>query len=206
MKNSNKAVEGISLILSRHKLVPVDELQALIHTYKTGDDIAFEDFLIEQDLVTKDDLLQAMSEYYRVPAIDVVGEFFDHYLLSLFPKNLLTQLVFIPYTREADVLTIIAAEPDHPDLASTISKFITHDLAFMVGLSKDIIETIDEFYDESITYQPNHIANAQMERSAGSVHPMDLSGDTALEDMEPCLLDESIPCIVEKTDDDYETF
>ncbi|MBA3954330.1 hypothetical protein H0X48_03380 [Candidatus Dependentiae bacterium] len=206
MKNSNKAIEGISLILARHKLVPMDELQALMHTYKSSDDIAFEDFLIEEDLVTKDDLLQAMSEYYSVPALDVVGEFFDHYLLSLFPKNILLRFAFIPYTRQADILTIVAAEPDYPELARIISQFITHDLAFMVGLNNDIIESVNEFYDESITYQPNHIANAQMERSAGSVHPMDLSGDDLLEDQQPCLLDENIPCIIEENDDDYETF
>ena len=205
MRNSNKAIEGISLILVQRKLVAITELQALMKAYETSDDIAFEDFLLDQALVSKSDLLQAMSEYYRVPALDVIGEFFDHYLLSLFPQNILLRYAFIPYQREADVLTVVAAEPDNPDLPIIIGEFITHDTVFMVGIYRDIIEVINEFYDTSITYQPNHIANANMERSAQEVYLFDITGDEALADQQPCLEDDTIPCIIERNDDTYES-
>ena len=205
MRNSNKAIEGISLILVQRKLVPMTELQALMRAYKSSDDIAFEDFLLDQGLVSKTDLLQAMSEYYKVPALDVIGEFFDNYLLSLFPQNILLRYAFIPYQREADVLTIVAAEPDNPDVLVIIGEHITHDIAFMVGLYRDIIESVNEFYDTSITYQPNHIANAHMERSAQEVHLFDVTGSEELANQQPCLEDDTIPCIIERNDDTYES-
>jgi hypothetical protein len=75
----------------------------------------------------------------------------------------------------------------------------------MVGLYNDINETIDTFYDTSITYQPNHIANAHMERSAAEVYPMDITGDEIIANRQPCLEDDTIPCIIEPDDDSYES-
>ena len=68
-------IEGISAILARHHLIAFDDLASLRSSFNHRDDITFEDFLIEEGIVDKSDLLKALSEYYRVPALDVVGEF-----------------------------------------------------------------------------------------------------------------------------------
>jgi hypothetical protein len=192
--NRNNFVDSFSVILLKNNLLPFTDMQTLRRAFQERDDISFEDFLLEQGILSKEDLLQALSDYYGVPYLDVIGEFFDHHFLRSFPKDVLLRHLMIPYTREGDILTVVAAEPNDPHLRVVLGNYVTHDISFMVGLPQDIHETIDEFYDESDTYQPNDIANQLMERSAQDVHPM-----------ERILLDERIPSIVEETIDDYES-
>ena len=201
-------IEGISSILARHQLIGLDDLAALRSSFDHRDDITFEDFLVEEGIVDKSDLLQALSEYYRVPQLDVVGEFFDHYLVRLVPEDVLLNHLFIPYQRENDNLWVVAAEPDDPHLPVVLGKYLSHNFNFMVGLPQDIRDAIREYYDESNTYQPNDIANRLMERSAQDVHePDQLEQDIVAPDGETahkeCI--EDIPLIVEETDDDYES-
>jgi hypothetical protein len=192
-------IDELSAILARHNKLKFIDVQGLRKSFNDQEDLTFEDFLIEQGLISKADLLQALSEYYGVSALDVIGEFFDHYLLRLFPKDILLLHYFIPYAREADRLFIVAAEPDDPHLPVVIGQYITHDINFMVGIGSDIHETIEEFYDMSDTYQPNDIDNELMERSALDVHPTDQErhpyGDP----------NETIPLVIEETIDDYES-
>jgi hypothetical protein len=165
---------------------------ALKKAFQERDDIAFEDFLLEEGVVDKDELLEALSQYYGVPQCDVVGVFFDHYLINLFPEEVLLTHLMIPLEREGDNLWVVTADPDDPHLPVVLGKYISHNINFMVGIPQDIRDAIREYHDESNTYQPNDIANQQMERSAQSVHA-------------PDQLDERIPLIIEETVDDYES-
>lgn len=201
-------IDGIAAILNRHHLIGLEDLAALRTSFDHREDISFEDFLIEEGIVDKGDLLQALSEYYRVPQMDVVGEFFDHYLMRLVPKDVLLKHLFIPYKRENDNLWVVAAEPDDPHLPVVLGQYLSHNFNFMVGLPQDIRDAIREYYDQSITYQPYDISNQQMERSAQEVHEPDMleqePSSLTREDAQPGFKEE-IPLIVEETVDDYES-
>ena len=187
-----EAIDGLSIILARNHKISAVDMEALHHSFHQSDDIAFEDFLLEEGVVEKEDLLEALSQYYGVPQCDVVGLFIEHYLLTLFPKDVLLEHMMIPISREDDTLWVVAAEPNDPHLPVVLGRYVSHSFAFMVGIAQDIRDTIREFADESDTYQPNDIANQQMERSQQEVH-------TAYDD------DPRIPLIVEETVDDYES-
>ena len=193
-------IEGITNILALQDIINPADIPALNEEFeKQKENLSFEEFLIEEEIVTKPELLEALSQYYELPALDVIGEFFDHHFLTLIPKSVLTNNIVLPYRREGDILTVVAAQPDNPKLPEILARHISHEIVFMVGYGPDIIETIDEFYDESITYQPNHISNQQMERSMMEVHPM--GEELRVEDKE----EERIPHVYEATDDDYES-
>lgn len=197
----NHVIEELSRILARKKILNTNEAKNLADGFKNQDDIFFEDFLLEEEIVSKPELLQALSQYYHIPALDVVGEFFDHHFLTLVPKNVMTDNLFIPYQREADTdtLWVVAAHPNDPNLRVLIGKYISHHIEFMVGIPQDIIDAIEEFYDRSSTYQPNSIASQYMERSSGEVHPTDQEIYTEKNH-------DRIPLINEETDDDYESY
>jgi hypothetical protein len=192
--NRNNFVDELSVILVKNHFLPFTDAQILRRAFQQRDDIAFEDFLLEEGVLDRAQLLEALSEYYKVPSFDVMGVFFDHHVLRLFPKDVLLDHLMIPYDRFEDTMVVIAANPNDPHLRVVLGKYVTHDVDFMVGLPQDIHETIDEFYDRSDTYQPNDIANQLMERSMQDVFP---PGRTAL--------DERIPLIIEETIDDYES-
>ncbi len=187
-------VEGLSAILTERKLISPEDMIALHHAFQNRDDVTFEDFLLEEGVVHRDDLLEALSEYHKVPYFDTEGASFDHQFLRLIPKDILLRHLMIPWKREEgeDILWVVAADPSDPHILVVLGKYVTHEISFMVGLPQDIRDAIREFYDESITYQPNSIANQRMERSQQSVHTIEQ-------------LDPEIPMIVEETIDDYES-
>lgn len=187
-----EAIDGLSIILARNHKISIVDMEALKHSFHQNDDIQFEDFLLEEGMVEKEDLLEALSHYYKVPQCDVVGLFVEHYLMTLFPKDVLIEHMILPISREDDTLWVVAAEPNDPHLPVVLGRYVSHTIAFMVGIPQDIIDTIREFADESDTYQPNDIQNQQMERSQQEVH-------TPYDD------DPRIPLIVEETVDDYES-
>ncbi len=187
-------VEGLSALLTHRRLISPADMLSLEKEFHNRDDVAFEDFLLETGVIDRDDLLEALSQYHGVPQLDVVGAFFDHQFLRLIPIDVMLNHLVIPYYRDegSDSLWVVAANPSDPHLLYVLGKYISHDINFMVGLPQDIHEAIREFYDESITYQPNSIANQLMERSQGQV----FTGDE---------LDDRIPLIYEETIDDYES-
>jgi len=164
-------VDDIGIILTAKHLITPQDLVALHKSFKSRNDVSFEDFLLEEGIVEKSDLLAALEDYYGVPAIDLEGQFLDHYDVTLIPKSVMLQHLFIPYDREEDNLWIIAANPNDPHVREVLGKYVTHHISFMVGLPTDIIDAIEENYDESITPQPQEIQNQNMERSQIDVHP-----------------------------------
>lgn len=114
---------------------------------------AFDDFLLEEGLVTEEPLLKALSEYYQVPYNDVLGQFFNHQLLTLFPKGFLLREAVIPMALEEDILTVVASEPSDR-LRARLDEFIDFAVEFHVGLRRDITDAVKEFYDESLTQVP----------------------------------------------------
>ena len=195
-------IDGISTALLQHHLIQPEDVVALRHSFSQRDDIAFEDFLLEEGIVEKTDLLEALSQYYKVPQLDVVGEFFDHYLVRLVPKDVLLTHLMIPYMRENDNLWVVAAEPNDPHLPVVLGKYLSHNFNFMVGLPQDIRDAVQEYYDESNTYQPNDIANQLMERSAIDVFEPDQIEQIT---QHPGEMDERVPLDVQETIDDYES-
>lgn len=192
MKSQNESfVTGFSEILTQQKAITKDDAQSFIKNFKDSDDVTFEEYLLNAG-IDKQEILKAMSTYFQVPSIDVIGEFFDHYLLRLFEKDTMLRHGFIPYARENDTLYIIAANPLQKDLRHIIGKFVSHDVSFMVGFISDIRRSVQEYYDESITYQPNDIQNELMERSGLEVHPHNE--------------DAQVPVIFQETVNDYEGY
>ncbi len=189
-----KFIEGLSAILTERKLITPEDMIALHHDFKNRDDVTFEEFLLKEGIVDREDLLEALSEYHKVPFFDTTGASFNHQFLRLIPKDILLRHLIIPWKRDEgeDALWVVAADPSDPHILVTLGKYVTHEINFMVGLPQEIRDSIREFYDESITYQPNSISNQRMERSAQSVHTKEK-------------LDPEIPMIVEKTVDDYES-
>lgn len=110
------------------------------------------DFLLSEGLVTRRDILTALSETFQVPWFDVTGYFFDHQLVHLFPKDFLLRNGMIPLMLDEDELIIVAANPADPELLPAFGQYVSWDIQFQVGIRRHIEDAVKEFYDESITY------------------------------------------------------
>ena len=111
----------------------------------------FDEFLLDEGLVSRPDMLKILSMYYEVPSFDARGIFFEPVFLHQFPKGMLERLGVIPYSLDENMLILIAAQPDDSNLPLELGKFVSYDLRFHVGLRTDIYAAISQYYDESVT-------------------------------------------------------
>jgi len=141
--------EHLCGILVTKKVLSKKEAQALQEDFKNRSQEVFDNFLLSEGLVSKADLLDALSIYYSVPAFDVVGHFFKHELLLEFPQDFLVREGLIPLQREEEILVIVASEPDNEDLLPELAEYVSDEIQFNVGIKSDIIDSVVEYYKDS---------------------------------------------------------
>ena len=143
--------------LLKNKVITDKQAYNLEKLFKESSKENFDDFLLEEGVVDKEDLLNALSQLYKVPAIDVEGYFFQTFLLHKFPKDILHRHAFIPMEVDDDIMSIVASEPDDPRLLPLIGDYVSYDIVFRVGIRLDITDAISEYYDQAITEVPQDI-------------------------------------------------
>lgn len=151
MENKETFVQALCDLLVKNKAVEEKEADALKKVFKESEQEYFDNFLIEEGLVEEKDLLSALSQYYKVPAFDARGYFFETFLLHRFPKDFLLRNCFIPLEVDENMLVVVASHPELPGLESAMREFVSYEIEFFVGLSEHIIDAIEEYYDKSLT-------------------------------------------------------
>lgn len=144
-------IKRLTDMLVRLKAISPEESHNLYESFTQSEHEQFDDFLLEQGLVDKFDLLQALSRVYEVPYMDVSGYFFDTLLLHHFPIDFLLSNAVIPYESDGEMLLMVAADPSDPDLLAKIGVHVSSDIIFNVGIYTDIIDAIREYYEPSLT-------------------------------------------------------
>ncbi|MFC1842489.1 hypothetical protein ACFLYU_02430 [Candidatus Dependentiae bacterium] len=140
-------VQDLSEILEMNKVFSRDESKAMQKAFEASEKEQFDDFLLEEGLVEEGDLLKALSQYYQVPSFDVLGYFFDHNLITKFPRDFLLREAIIPLEVDENILSVVVSEPDKDGLESMIREYVSYDIVLMVGLRRDICDAVKEFYD-----------------------------------------------------------
>ncbi|MCL5436682.1 MAG: hypothetical protein M1549_02290 [Candidatus Dependentiae bacterium] len=151
-------LEGLVRILSAKGIMQSKDAATLQREFENHAAQYVEDFLLEEGLVDKEQLLEALQEFYGVQAVDVLGAIFDHSLLKMFPKDVLLRTCCIPYYRDANILFVIATNPTNDELDAKLREFVSYDIEFFVGLPRHIDMMIKDFYQDSlyrIDYEEN---------------------------------------------------
>jgi len=140
--------ESISEILCHHGVLSKNDVQSLKRDFKDSDPAQLNYFLLDEGLANKEELLLALSEYYEIPFFDVRGYQFTHELLELFPQNFLVSNAIIPIEFDGGLLTVVAGNPDAPDLMEKIQNFTQHHIEFRVGITRDIVDEARAYYED----------------------------------------------------------
>lgn len=136
-------------ILVAKKVLTEKDAQELHQQFQDRSKETFDNFLLSEGLVTKENLLSALSEYYQVPSFDVVGHFFKHDLLREFPQDVLVHYGMIPLERDGELLVIVASQPDSDELLPELAEYVSDEIQFYVGIKNDIIDAVMEYYQDS---------------------------------------------------------
>lgn len=152
MARKQHLIEGLCKILVSQELITRKQATDWIAAFAQGRVEAVTDVLLEEGLIEKSALLNALSIYYQVPWFDVDGYFFDHALVHRFPKGVLLRNAIIPMlVDDENILIMIAAEPDNQELLPIIGRYVSYDIRFLLGIARDIDDAVKEFYDEALT-------------------------------------------------------
>jgi len=154
MKNKETFVEKISSILMEQGTISSEESKALKKAFKESAKETFDNFLLEEGLVDEVNLLKALAQLYQVPGFDVIGYFFNTYLLRMFPENFLTRNACIPIEVDENIMVMVASEPDDMALLARIGEHVSYGIRFRVGIRRDIVSAAREFYNKPFTREP----------------------------------------------------
>lgn len=165
MADKGKFIQALSAVLVEHRIFSLTRTNELQKEFGDSSIDEFEDFLLQEGLVRADEMLKALSKLYKVPFRDVVGpvydsegHFFETHLLREFPKEFLLRNAIIPLDVENHTtLTVVAADPSRPGLESAIRGFVSYDVIFFVGIRRDIIDAVEQYYDDAVTQVPGDI-------------------------------------------------
>ncbi|HVW99558.1 MAG TPA: hypothetical protein VHA52_03830 [Candidatus Babeliaceae bacterium] len=156
-RQTTSYIDGLSALLERNGSIKHADTKALKKMFGQSSLATFEDFLLEENLVDKSDLLEALSEYYQVPAVDLLSQFLDHHLVTMFPVDLMVRKGFVPFQRDENILIIVASNPHDDTLSETLGRYVSYQTTFWVGILQDIIDMAREYTDTSITQEPQDI-------------------------------------------------
>lgn len=151
MEKRESFAHALCAIFEKRGLISPKESHLLQDSFKKSTKEAFDDFLLEEGLMSKENILKALSELYQVPAVDVTGYFFESFLLRKFPKDVLHRNAFIPMQVDENIMAVVASEPDDPRLLPIIGRNVSYDIQFRVGIRRDITDAISEYYDTADT-------------------------------------------------------
>lgn len=115
-----------------------------------------DDFLLDEGILDRETLIKALQNTYSIPAYDVRGHFFNHQLVLLFPKDFLMSKGLIPLDVEDDILTVVASNPEDDETMEIVGNYVPYNINVVVGIRRDIIDAIEEYYDEDVVTSDIH--------------------------------------------------
>jgi len=142
---------GFLKILTDLKMITAEDAVKLLAAYNESDVDQFDEFLLSEGILDQESLLEALSQYYQVPSFDAEGYFFERHLLHMFPKSMLLRNEMIPLQVDENMMIMIAAAPDNPDLLAEIGEYVSYDIRFYVGVARNICDAVEEYYDKADT-------------------------------------------------------
>ena len=157
MESSKEFIAALTKILIQNKAIPEKDADLVIKEFEGYSKGAFDEFLLREGLVSKEDLLVALGQYYHVPAVDVRGYFFDPGLIRAFPEDLLLHYAVVPLEVDQSIMTVVAAQPNISGLAGKLEGYGTYVIEFRVGLYQYIIDIIREYHEEEIPIDEQHL-------------------------------------------------
>lgn len=178
----NEAFEiGLLTILVRLQVITAEDAIAIEKSFHDSDVDQFDDFLLSEDIVDEEHLLVALSEYFQVPSFDAVGYFFERHYVRMFPKEMLIKNSIIPLEVDENIMIVVASRPNDPELLFEIGQYVSYDIQFYVGIGRDIVDSVREFYDKAETEVFDDGAeDIEEDLLVGEFHMLDEDGEEGI--------------------------
>lgn len=173
--------EKLTKILIDKNLIKEADLQkALALQKEKGGSLS--DKFVELGLISKNDLMMAISEHLGIPPINLSRFKIDPAVLSLIPKKVAKHYKIMPIAKMGKVLTLAIADPLNIFAIDDMKALTGFKITPIVTTEKDINDSISQYYDED-TYSTIEKIVADMKGADAGVKLMEDAGSGSAEDL-----------------------
>lgn len=155
-------VTRLAASLVKLKVMSDEEAESFIKEFEGRTKGRIDDFLLDEGILDRETLIKALQNTYGIPAYDVRGHFFNHQLVLLFPKDFLMNKSIIPLDVDADIMTVVVSNPEDDETLEVVGNYVPYSVNVVVGIRRDIIDAIEEYYDEDVVTSDIHEQEADI--------------------------------------------
>lgn len=156
MTQKNNFIGRLAESLVKLKVMSEVEAESFEKEFSGRSRSRVDEFLLDEGIIDRPTLIKALQNVYGMPTYDVRGQFFNHQLLLLFPKDFLMKKCIIPLDVDDDILTIIVSDPEDDEALEIVGNYVPYSVNVLVGIARDIIDSIEEYYDEDVVTSDIH--------------------------------------------------
>lgn len=122
-----------------------------------SNNISIVDYLLNKNLVKKEDVLNAIGEVKKIPVINILQVAVDPQALGLVPLSIAKQYNIIPYTLDKanNSLVIVTNDPYNLTLKNFLEKKTNKNIVFYFDFADDIRKSIELNYLQSLSTEVN---------------------------------------------------
>lgn len=173
--------EKLTNILIDRNLIKEAGLQkALVLQREKGGSLS--DALVTLGLISRTDLMMAMSEHLGIPPINLNRFKIDPAVIKMITKKTAKHYKMMPIAKMGDVLTIAIADPLNIFAIDDMKALTGFRISPIVTTEKDINDAISQYYDED-TYSTIEKIVTDMKGDDAGIKLMESSGAPGTEDL-----------------------
>lgn len=140
--------EKLTKILIDKKLIKEDDLKKALSLQKEKGG-SLSDILVTLGLISKNDLMIAMSQKLGIPPINLSRYKIDPAVIKLISKKIARQYKILPISKMGDTLMVAMADPLNVFALDDIKALTGFKISPIVTTEKDISDALGQYYDES---------------------------------------------------------
>ncbi|MDO8536155.1 MAG: ATPase, T2SS/T4P/T4SS family [Candidatus Omnitrophota bacterium] len=137
----------LKIFIDRHLLKEDDLEKALKVQREKGGSLS--DILVELGLISRDDLMVALSQELGIPPINLSRYKIDPNVIKLIPKKIAKRYQMVPVSKMSNTLVVAMVDPLNVFAIDDIKAITGFNISPIITADRDIKEAISQYYEES---------------------------------------------------------
>jgi type II secretory ATPase GspE/PulE/Tfp pilus assembly ATPase PilB-like protein len=122
-------------------------VEIALATQKTGKGKRIGALLIEQGLISEEQLLQALAKKIRLRMVDLEQVSPSHETLSILPKGIVNKLQVFPFESSSSHFVVATSAPTDPTITDNLRFITNRRVELAVATAAQIMAAIDKYYN-----------------------------------------------------------
>jgi type IV pilus assembly protein PilB len=139
--------EKLTKIFIDKRLIKEGDLEKALSIQKEKGG-SLSDILVGMGLISKNDLMMALSEELGIPPINLSRVKIDPSVIKLIPRKIARHYKIMPISKMGDTLSLAISDPLNIFALDDIKAFTGFKITPILTTEKDIVEALGQYYDE----------------------------------------------------------